>query len=153
MVTRTTSPEGIALIQQFEGFQARRYVCPAGKLSIGYGHVLLPGDHVEVLTEARATELLRADLKTIELYLTACLPAAPQCQFDALASFAYNCGLRALDRSTLLRLAKKGDARGAAEQFQLWVKATDPISGQKVTLPGLVKRRAAERDLFLKEKK
>ncbi|OJH84352.1 phage lysozyme [Serratia marcescens] len=66
-----------------------------------------------------------------------------QGQFDALVSFAYNLGLRALENSTLLRRLNAGDRQGAADQFGRRVNAGG------VRLDGLVARRAAERALFL----
>lgn len=150
MVTRTTSSSGIALIKRFETFSRRSYVCPAGKLTIGYGHVIRPSDRfVAPISEPYACGLLADDLRTVEIYLTATLPDAPQCQFDALASFAFNAGLGALDKSTLLKKLKAGDVDGAANEFGRWVWITDPVSQQRVKLAGLITRRAAERDLFL----
>ena len=66
-----------------------------------------------------------------------------QNQFDALVSFEYNVGYGALAGSTLLRLLNAGDYKGAGGQFGRWV-----YGGGK-TLPGLVRRRKAELDLFL----
>ena len=66
-----------------------------------------------------------------------------QNQFDALVSFTYNVGIQAFKDSTLLRLLNKKNYRGAAQQFERWVKA-----GKK-TLPGLVSRRKEEKELFL----
>lgn len=66
-----------------------------------------------------------------------------QGQFDALVSFAYNVGSRALSTSTLLRKLNDGDVRGAADEFLRWNKA-----GGKA-LNGLTRRREAERALFL----
>ncbi|KQD16250.1 lysozyme [Acinetobacter baumannii] len=68
-----------------------------------------------------------------------------QNQFDALVSLAYNIGSGAFKGSTLLKLLNKGDYKGAADQFLVWNKA-----GGKV-MKGLVRRREAERALFLKK--
>ena len=70
-----------------------------------------------------------------------------QGQFDALVSFAYNLGARALSTSTLLQKLNAGDYTGAADEFPRWNKA-----GGKV-LPGLTWRREAERALFLSDSK
>lgn len=64
-------------------------------------------------------------------------------QFAALVSFAYNLGCEALRGSTLMRRLNAGDIQGAADQFGQWIHAGG------TTLPGLVRRRAAERALFL----
>lgn len=68
-----------------------------------------------------------------------------QCQFDALVSFAFNCGPANLEKSTLLKKVNAGLMQEAAQEFLKWEKG-----GGKVLL-GLVKRRAAERALFLGE--
>lgn len=144
MTRRQTSPDGIALIERSERFMAQRYRCPAGKVSIGFGHVIRPYEKIPArisLEEARA--LLAEDLAPIEIYLTGVLPDLAQHEFDALASFIFNVGLGAFERSTLFGRLKAGDKMGAASQFARWVYA----NGQ--SLPGLVKRRAAERALFL----
>lgn len=143
---RRVSAKGIALIQSFEGFSSTTYLCPAGKPTIGYGHVLKTTDCFNPpITRAEAAQLLADDLATVETYLTGVLPGISQNQFDALAAFAFNCGIGALDGSTLLKLLKAGDVQGAAEQFPLWNKVN------KLALPGLTRRRAAERELFLDE--
>ena len=88
--------------------------------------------------------MLVEDLAPVEIYLGAIFPDLNQNQFDALASFCFNVGLGAFEKSTMFSRLKAGDLHGAATQFARWVNA-----GGK-PLPGLVKRRAAERDLFLK---
>lgn len=143
-MTRRISQRGIAHIKSRESFRARRYFCPAGVLSIGYGHSIRPHEEFpEPMTEAEATALIERDLAPIEIYLTAVLPNIPQHQFDALTSLIYNIGLGAFDHSTLLRLARAGDVAGAGEEFKKW------IYSNKVVLAGLVARRAAERAMYL----
>jgi hypothetical protein len=70
-------------------------------------------------------------------------------QFAALVSFAFNCGSGNLGGSTLLRQLNEGDYVGAADQFLRWNKARR--NGALVELPGLTRRRRAERALFLGE--
>ncbi len=65
-----------------------------------------------------------------------------QNQFDALVDFTFNLGSGNLQSSTLLRLLNAGNYAGAAGEFEKWDKA----GGQ--ALPGLLRRRQAERDLF-----
>lgn len=139
-----TSDAGRAMIAGFEGLRLTAYRCPAGVLTIGYGHT---GPDVKpglVITQQQAENLLAADLARFERGVSEMCAglSLTQGQFDALVSFAYNLGLGALAGSTLMRLLRAGDVQGAARQFDRWNKA-----GGKV-LPGLVKRRAAERDLF-----
>lgn len=137
----------VALVKQFEGFAAQPYRCPAGKLTIGYGHVVQAGEHHlsdARLTEVQASALLASDLGLFAPQVEALLKgvAVSQGQFDALVSFAFNCGVGALRGSTLLRKLRSGDAPGAATEFGKWV------NGGGKRLPGLVTRRAAERALF-----
>ena len=96
------------------------------------------------ITEKRAEELLRQDLKKFEGYVNSYVKVElTQNMYDSLVSFTYNCGGGALKSSTLLKLLNKGDYNGAAGQFEKWTKG-----GGKV-LPGLVKRRKEEKELFL----
>ncbi len=136
------SDAGLALIRQFEGLRLLAYKCAAGVWTIGYGSTagVKPGQSI---TAERAEELLREDVARFEAAVSR-LVTVPlsQGQFDALVSFAFNLGAKALEKSTLLRLLNAGDYSGAAAQFDRWVYA----SGKK--LSGLVKRRAAERALF-----
>jgi len=79
-----------------------------------------------------------------------------QGQFDALVCFAFNVGsdidddaiAEGLGDSTLLRKLNARDYAGAARQFELWVNGTDPNTGKRIKLAGLVRRRAVERKLF-----
>lgn len=139
-----TSPAGLALIRAAESFSSTGYLCPAGKPTIGYGHVIRPGDSfLRGISRERGEALLVEDLAPVEIYLNAVFPSLTQNQFDALASFCFNVGLGAFEKSTLFARLKAGDLTGAAGQFGRWVH------GGGKRLPGLIKRRAAERDLFL----
>ncbi len=144
-----TSDKGLALIKQFEGFSARPYLCPAGVPTIGYGATYYPdGRRVTMqdkpVSEADATAMLRSMLASYEAGVSRYVQVPlTQGQFDALVSFAYNLGLSALKGSTLLRLVNARDYAGAAAQFLRWNRA-----GGKV-LPGLTRRREAERVMFL----
>ena len=137
------SPAGLALIEQFEGFAPDWYNDPVGVRTIGFGWTgPLPAGATPPLSHADARRLLR---ETVEGYAGAVRDAVTvplaQGQFDALVSFTYNLGPGALRRSTLLRRINAGDP-DAAEEFGRWVFA----GGRR--LPGLVRRRAAERALF-----
>ncbi|MDI1471925.1 lysozyme [Thermodesulfovibrio sp. 1176] len=141
---------GIELIKRFEGYSPTVYLCPAGYLTIGYGHVVRPEERemfAKGITMEQAEELLRQDLSKYEKAVISLLqPVAfslqPQ-QIDALTSFAYNVGLYALKASTLRRKILRGDLLDAADEFLKWVYA----GGRK--LQGLVRRRQAERELYL----
>lgn len=146
------SDKGISLIKQFEGLRLTAYQDSVGVWTIGYGwthpvdgNPIRPGMTIK---EETAERLLRTGLvgyesdvsKLVKVKLT-------QVQFDALVSFAYNLGARALSTSTLLQKLNTGDYAGAADEFPRWNKA-----GGKV-LPGLTRRREAERALFLSDSK
>ncbi len=145
----TTSPDGYALIQAHEGRRLAAYRDPVGVWTIGYGHAgdVQAGD---VITPHQAEVLLAADVAVAEAAVRR-LVRVPltQGQFDALVSFVFNLGAGRLSGSTLLAKLNARDYAGAAREFGRWVKGT--VDGRKVNLPGLVKRRAAERALFERE--
>lgn len=143
-VTRRVSPAGKERIRGFEKFVPRVYLCPVGRRTIGYGHALRPFEHFPgAITMAEGERLMDEDLAPIEIYLNGVFPDLTQNEFDALASLIFNIGLGAFEKSTLFARLKAGDAHGAASQFERWV-----YGGGK-NLPGLVRRRAIERDVFL----
>jgi lysozyme len=140
-----TNALGIALIKKYEGLRLKAYKCPAGVWTIGYGHTgdVKPSD---VITEHQADAILDVDLDKFErgvLELLKAVPVFNQNQFSALVSFAFNLGLDALKKSTLLAKFRTGDVKGAAAEFMKWRYAAGRV------LPGLVKRRAEEKALFL----
>jgi lysozyme len=155
------SPIGVALIQQFEGCARRR---PDGRYeaypdpgtggapwTIGWGATgpdhfatdrgarIGPGT---VWTGAQCNARLEADLARYAADVARAIGSATtsQAQFDALTSFHYNTG--AIARASLTRKHVAGDHAGAAREFARWVRA----GGR--TLPGLVRRRAAEAALY-----
>jgi lysozyme len=98
------------------------------------------------ITQSEADALLAKDLVRFEQAVDGAVKVPiNQSQFDALVSFAFNCGVGALQESTLLRLLNQRDYIGAAAQFDRWVK------GPNGPLPGLVRRRDAEEALFRKD--
>lgn len=162
------SPQGEALMHKYEGFRNRPYLCPAHIWTIGYGHVLyqdqirLPVIRKEgyeglirkeyplnerdnrVWSKEEINQLFRDDVRNFERGVLRLVPTVSgrQGSFDALVSFAYNAGLGNLQRSQIRMKALRCDWDGAAEAFMQWTKG-----GGKV-LPGLVKRRQAEKALF-----
>lgn len=147
-MTRKTATKGIELIKEFEGLRTTAYKCPAGVWTIGYGHTgAVDGKPITSgmkITAAKATELLRGDLAKFEAAVNSYVKATlTQNMFDALVSFSFNVGAGALKTSTLLRKLNAGDYDGAADEFLKWNKAGG------VVLNGLVRRRKAERTLFL----
>ncbi len=139
-----TSDAGINLIKRFEGFSSEPYLCPAGKLTIGYGWTHGVTMQSKPITEAEATKLLAEGLASYEAGVLDCVHVElDQHEFDALVSFAYNLGVNALRGSTLLRRLNEGNYKAAADEFLRWTKS----KGKE--LPGLVARRKAERAMFL----
>ena len=143
------SDKCIGIIKECEGFSSKPYLCPAGIPTIGYGSTRYEdGRRVTMqdapISQSQAEIILFSTLDkeyspAVNRYVQVPLT---QCQFDALVDFAYNCGTQNLRTSTLLKLLNAGDFAGASVQFDKWVRG-----GGKV-LPGLVKRRRIERELF-----
>lgn len=154
----------VDMVKRFEGLRLQAYKDPAGVPTIGYGTTVYPdGDKVrlgESITQSEATEFLAFDCSRFAKAVTGLVKgvALNQNQFDALVSFVYNIGIGAFRESTMLDKLTAKDIKGAAAEFPRWNKATVPVTtvvkGVKKTtrvkkvLPGLVKRRAAERALF-----
>lgn len=148
----TTGKKGLELIKKYEGLRLEAYKCPAGIPTIGYGHTgTVNGQKIQMgmkITKDKAEDLLKKDLAVFEKGVSASVKVPlTQTQFDALVSFAYNLGVGSLQSSTLLKLLNQKKYKEAAEEFGKWVK------GGGVVLPGLVKRRAEERELFLSDVK
>ena len=135
---------GIALIQEFESCRLRAYLCSAGKPTLGWGST---GSDIKLgmtWTQEQADERFERDLQRFEREVESLLTFEPtNNEFSALVSFAYNVGVNALSKSTLLRKFNAGDTTGAANEFLRWNKAGGNV------LAGLARRRDAERDLFL----
>ena len=104
---RHLTDEGLALIKRFEGFSPEIYICPGGWPTIGYGHVVREDERerfADGIGEATAEELLRHDVKTAERAVLRLIRVPLEDgRFDALASFTFNLGAGALQRSTLRR--------------------------------------------------
>lgn len=133
------SKNGLELIKRFEGCRLTAYYCPAGVLTIGYGHT---GSDVKpgmVITYAKADELLRNDVVKFEKAVMRYDSKYHwnQNQFDALVSFAFNIGsinqLTAYGIRSIAQISSKIPAYNKA--------------GGKV-LYGLVRRREEEKKLF-----
>ena len=155
------SDKGVEFVAYWEGFFSKPYNDPVGHCTIGYGHLIHRGNCTPedyklvwidgqekpgVLTKKEAEKLLKKDLTYFALEVkeaTTVWAKLETHERDALVSFAYNVGLGAYRDSTLLKKLNQGDKPGAANEFLRWVYA----DGQK--LPGLERRRKAEREMFL----
>jgi lysozyme len=147
VISHNVTARGLNLIKHFEGLFLKAYRCEGRVWTIGYGHTGLQhqdGTVYEgrVITEAEALELLDYDLNQFEARVRALVKVPlSAAQFEALVSFDFNTG--ALHRSTVLKRLNAGDYQGAADALLMWKRAGGKIQ------PGLVRRRKAERHLFL----
>jgi len=163
------SKEGEHLMHFFEGYRTRPYRCSAAIWTVGWGHAmyaeqlrlpnirkegytgLIRGDYQlkegdnRVWEKAELVDLFKMDIDSFERGVLRLSPnlVGHQSKFDAIVSFAYNAGLGNYQRSTIRMKVNRGEWDDAAHAFLLWTKA----GGKEVA--GLVRRRKAERALFL----
>ena len=137
--------KGLDLIKKFEGCELEAYLCPAGVVTIGYGHTAT-ARLGQVISEAEAEALLREDVKDAEAAVDR-LVSVPLTddEFSALVSFVFNCGAGAFEDSTLLKMLNAG-AKTASNQLMRWNKGENGEVSH-----GHTRRRNAERALFLSE--
>ena len=136
--------KGTALIKSFEGFRDKAYQDQRGIWTCGFGHT--GPDVVEgtTCTPYQASKWFDEDTRAASNAVTHLVDVPlNQCQFDALCSFTYNIGIGNFEHSTLLKVLNAGNYMMAAEQFLVWDKTNHQ------TNPGLLRRRDAERALFL----
>lgn len=137
------------LIKKYEGYSGIAYLCPAKVPTIGWGSTMYDnGEPVkigDVISKDRAEELINYEVNHVARKLNALELGFNQNQFDAIVSFVYNIGITAFRKSTILRLisANPNDVE-IAVQFGRWV-----YGGGKM-LPGLIKRRKDEMELYCK---
>lgn len=139
---RSINPAGLALIKEFEGCRLTAYRDAVGIWTIGYGST---GAHVHPgkrITAQEAEALLQDDLERFERAVDEAALRAPDNQFAAMVALSFNIGIAAFRRSTVLREHNADRCEAAARAFSMWNKA-----GGRV-LAGLVRRRAAEADLY-----
>lgn len=137
----TINHEGLELIKSFEGCRLTAYTCPAGVLTIGYGHTKNVKKNQKITLEQAEAYLLE-DIKSSEAAVNKLLSVYPHMninQYSALVSFTFNCG-----EGNLKKLTSGRSLETIASKILLYNKA----NGQ--TLAGLVRRRKAEHDLFIK---
>jgi len=171
LLARQASPETFApieeavggkfndMISRLEGFRSEPYQDQAGFWTIGFGHLIVPGDGfwspinpggAKSISVAAARALYESDTlkarRAVDGAVTVELTAN---QYEALVSLAYNIGASAFASSTLVKKLNAGDYEGAAEQFAAWNKVRDPSTGALVVSDGLVARRDTEQQLFM----
>lgn len=120
---------------------------PDGRWTIGYGHTLTARGGTTV-SEKDAEALLLYDLISVAHVVNE-MTFAPlnQNQFDALVCFAFNIGVDNFKRSGVLRRINEGSLLQAACAMELWRKAD--FEGERIVIDALVRRRSAEKTLFL----
>ncbi len=141
------SRSGIELLKDFEGLRRQSAQLPDGRWTIGYGHTKSARAGVTI-TEADAAALLQYDLiEVVNAVNDWIFTPVTQNQFDALVCFAFNLGLEAFRASTVLRRVNEGSMLQAAWSLEMWRKAE--FEGHEFVVDALVRRRAAEKALFL----
>lgn len=138
----------INLIKTFEGYRSNAYPDPGSggaPWTIGFGHTkdVKRGD-VCTMEEAIAWLYQEATEASLQVLNVVTVPIS-QNQLDALTSFVYNTGIGTFKKSTLLKLLNLHQYDNAAKEFTKWIYAAG------VSLPGLIKRRQAEKELFLRK--
>lgn len=148
-VSHQISDTGIALIKSYESLKLDSYQDSAGLWTIGYGHILgvRQGD---TCTVEQAEQWFLADVagKVKQVDLECFDVPTTQNQFDAMCSLAFNIGSAAFCASSVTAWHRLKRYDKAADSFLLWDKAH--VDGQIMEVPGLLRRREAERDLYLK---
>ena len=129
----------MTFIKSFESYSPTVYVCPGGQRTIGYGHVLKPGEKFNSITQNKAEQLLSDDLFHARYGVSRLItvPLQPY-QWDALTSFTFNVGTGALQASRLRQCVNDEKHDEVPEEFMRWVHS----GGRK--LKGLVYRRTLE---------
>lgn len=159
--TKMAAAAAEKLIRKFEADDnVKRYLTAyqdsAGVWTIGWGSIwhydlkrrIQPGDRI---TEEKATEWMKKEISSLQNKIKPFIKVPVNSNEEAaLISLSYNIGPGAFRDSTLLRLLNTGAPRTqVADQFLRWDKITDPVTKQKKSLPGLKRRREAEKALFL----
>lgn len=129
-----------------EGLRLEAYQCEAGKWTIGWGHTgdVKPGMRI---TQHEAEAILEFDLEVYEAAVERYCPGANSNQFGAMVSLCFNIGVHEFSQSTVVRRFNECKPQSAADAFLLFNKVRK--NGQLIASEGLLKRRKAERALFL----
>lgn len=140
---------GLNLVKDFEGLELEAYPDAVGVWTIGYGTTAMAGVGIEPrkgmrITQAEAEHYLEKGLNKFGAQISPAITApVNENEFAAFLSLAYNIGPTAFKRSSALKHFNAGQKAKAADAILLWNKAKGKV------LKGLVRRRQAERELFL----
>lgn len=141
------SKAAVELIKKFEGYRSKAAQLPDGRWTIGFGHTLTAREGAQV-SEQDAEALLLYDLIAIAHAVNEqTFTPLTQNQFDALCCFAFNVGIDNFKRSSVLRRINEGNLLQAACAMEMWRKAD--FEGERIVVDALVRRRSAEKTLFL----
>ena len=151
IIMSTTTSTAEILIAKFEGKRLKPYRDSGGIWTVGYGSTYnidakRPVNETDIIDDATAIRWLKSQVGTFQNQVKAVIKVpVNQNQIDSLTSLAYNIGINAFRSSTLLRELNAGiDKKVVADQFLRWNKVDGLVS------PGLINRRKAEKDLFLR---
>ena len=136
---RRINKSGLNLIKKYEGCRLTSYICPAGVLTIGYGHTGKDVKPNQTISKRKAINILKKDLARFERHVQSYnyIYEWTDNEFSALVSFAYNIGN--IDQLT---------AYGTRTRSQIRTAMLKYVKANGKTLQGLVKRRKAELKLF-----
>lgn len=139
--------DGLEMIKLFEGEELKVYLDVAGYPTVGYGHLVQPGDNLELgdtISKEQADNFLRSDIKKAESYVKKHVKVPINNEmYSALVSFVYNVGVHNFINSTMLKLLNSDKLIEAAEQFDRWIYAKGkPYKGLEI-------RRATEKKMFI----
>lgn len=139
-----------AVMKEHEGLRLKAYRCPSGVLTIGYGHTrnVKTG---QIINKDTAERFFVEDVEAVERLVDR-EPFAKdlsQGQYDALVSFLFNVKYSSYQTSTLRRkIINNVNDVTIPDEFRRWVYGTDPVTKKKIKLPGLVKRREWEAQMY-----
>lgn len=139
--------KAIKIIAKWESYRANPYYCPAHKLTVGYGHVILKNDSIKFpISKENAIKLLYSDVSFFYSELVYLLKIRiNNNQFCALLSLVYNIGSRQFQNSTIRAMVNRGDFKDAPNEFPKWCHSGG------IRIAGLLNRRYDERKLFLEK--
>lgn len=150
---QTITNFGLDLIKRLESFKSEIYLDQAGKWTIGYGHLIIPGEkyypygEIRKISHDEGLELLKKDTKFAQDVVNSYVKVPlNEKQFNALVSFVFNVGGTAFANSTMLKKLNAGNYSDAANEFDKWNIVTN--GGVKTISSGLVARRETEKNLF-----
>lgn len=144
-----TSVKGLDLITRWEGLKLTKYLCQAGKPTIGVGHVILPGEGIpDTITRDFAMQLLQKDVERFERAVNQLITVdLNQNQFDALVCFTFNVGEGGLKNTGVSKAVNEKRFADVPAALRMWNKIK--VNGVSQENKGLTNRRVSEAELFM----